>query len=99
MEITDKAGASAGGPLAQDQPAKERVDARSPQLTNPKAALPPNTLYELPDFISDEEALHIREVSEEKLADESIRQTVVAHKTADLPESQKNHPNFWTVSS
>lgn len=30
--------------------------------------------------ISDEEALHIREVSEEKLADESIRQTVGAHK-------------------
>ncbi len=33
--------------------------------------------------ISEEEALHIREVSEEKLADESIRQTVVAHK-ADI---------------
>ena len=33
--------------------------------------------------ISDEEALHIREVSEEKLEDESIRQTVAAHK-ADL---------------
>ncbi len=31
--------------------------------------------------ISEEEALHIREVSEEKLEDESIRQTVVAHKT------------------
>lgn len=31
--------------------------------------------------ISDEEALHIREVSEEKLEDESIRQTVAAHKT------------------
>ena len=31
--------------------------------------------------ISDEEALHIREVSEEKLADESILQTVAAHKT------------------
>ena len=31
--------------------------------------------------ISDEEALHIREVSEEKLEDESIRQTVVAHRT------------------
>lgn len=34
--------------------------------------------------ISDEEALHIREVSEEKLEDESIRQTVIAHKS-DLP--------------
>lgn len=33
--------------------------------------------------ISDEEALHIREVSEEKLGDESIQQTVAAHK-ADL---------------
>ena len=31
--------------------------------------------------ISDDEALHIREVSEEKLEDESIRQTVAAHKT------------------
>lgn len=31
--------------------------------------------------ISDEEALHIREVSEEKLEDESIRQTVAAHKS------------------
>jgi len=31
--------------------------------------------------ISDEEALHIREVSEEKISDESIQQTVVAHKT------------------
>lgn len=31
--------------------------------------------------ISDEEALHIREVSEEKLEDESILQTVAAHKT------------------
>lgn len=31
--------------------------------------------------ISDEEALHIREVSEEKLEDESIRQTIAAHKT------------------
>ncbi|MCB1133235.1 MAG: type I restriction endonuclease subunit R, partial [Verrucomicrobiae bacterium] len=33
--------------------------------------------------ISDEEALHIREVSEEKIADESVQQTVAAHK-ADL---------------
>ena len=31
--------------------------------------------------ISEEEALHIREVSEEKIEDESIRETVVAHKT------------------
>ena len=31
--------------------------------------------------ISDEEALHIREVSEEKLEDEAILQTVAAHKT------------------
>ncbi|KIU53303.1 restriction endonuclease subunit S [Pseudomonas putida] len=31
--------------------------------------------------ISEEEALHIREVSEEKLEDESIRLTVAAHKT------------------
>lgn len=31
--------------------------------------------------ISDDEALHIREVSEEKLADESILQTVAIHKT------------------
>lgn len=31
--------------------------------------------------ISEDEALHIREVSEEKLEDESIRQTIVAHKT------------------
>ena len=31
--------------------------------------------------ISEEEALHIREVSKEKIEDESIRQTVVAHKT------------------
>lgn len=30
--------------------------------------------------ISDEEALHIREVSEEKLGDEFVRQTVAAHK-------------------
>jgi type I restriction enzyme R subunit len=33
------------------------------------------------DFqISEEEALHIREVSEEKIADQSIRQTVAAHR-------------------
>jgi len=33
------------------------------------------------DFeITDEEALHIREVSEEKIEDESVRQTVVAHR-------------------
>ncbi len=31
--------------------------------------------------ISEKEALHIREVSEEKIKDESIRQTVVNHKT------------------
>ncbi len=31
--------------------------------------------------ISEDEALHIREVSEEKFEDESIRQTVVIHKT------------------
>ena len=31
--------------------------------------------------ITDEEALHIREVSEEKIADASIQQTVVAHKS------------------
>lgn len=31
--------------------------------------------------ISDDEALHIREVSEEKLEDKSIRQTIAAHKT------------------
>lgn len=30
--------------------------------------------------ITDEEALHIKEVSEEKIADESIRQTVAAHR-------------------
>lgn len=30
--------------------------------------------------ISDEEALHIREVSEEKIADESVQQTIAAHK-------------------
>jgi type I restriction enzyme R subunit len=30
--------------------------------------------------ISDEEALHIREVSEEKIADESVQQTVAAHR-------------------
>lgn len=36
------------------------------------------------DFqISDDEALHIREVSEEKIADESVQQTVAAHR-ADL---------------
>lgn len=34
------------------------------------------------DFnITDEEALHIREVSEEKIADASIQQTVIAHKS------------------
>lgn len=33
--------------------------------------------------ITEEEALHIREVSEEKIADESVRQTVAAH-SADL---------------
>ena len=33
--------------------------------------------------ISEEEALHIREVSEEKIADESVQQTVAAHR-ADL---------------
>lgn len=31
--------------------------------------------------ISDEEALYIREVSEEKIADESVQQTVAAHKS------------------
>ena len=31
--------------------------------------------------ITEEEALHIREVSEEKIADESVQQTVAAHKT------------------
>lgn len=31
--------------------------------------------------ISEEEALHIREVSEEKIADESIQQTVAAHRS------------------
>ena len=30
--------------------------------------------------ISDEEALHIRGVSEEKIADESVQQTVAAHR-------------------
>ena len=30
--------------------------------------------------ISEEEALHIREVSEEKIADESVQQTVAAHR-------------------
>ena len=30
--------------------------------------------------ISDEEALHIKEVSEEKIADESVQQTIVAHR-------------------
>ena len=36
------------------------------------------------DFqISDDEALHIREVSEEKISDESVQQTVAAHR-ADL---------------
>ena len=45
--------------------------------------------------ISDEEALHIREVSEEKLEDESIRQTVVAHRTdvGFLESVYKNHVN------
>ena len=33
--------------------------------------------------ITEEEALHIREVSEEKIADESVQQTVAAH-SADL---------------
>ena len=31
--------------------------------------------------ISDEEALHIRVVSEEKISDESLQQTVAAHKS------------------
>lgn len=31
--------------------------------------------------ISEDEALHIKEVSEEKIADESVQQTVVAHKS------------------
>ena len=31
--------------------------------------------------ITEEEALHIREVSEEKISDESVQQTVAAHKT------------------
>ena len=45
--------------------------------------------------ISDEEALHIREVSEEKLEDESIRQTVAAHKsdTAFLESIYKGQIN------
>lgn len=45
--------------------------------------------------ISDEEALHIREVSEEKVEDESIRQTVIAHKSdlAFLENAFKNQVN------
>ena len=30
--------------------------------------------------ISEEEALHIKEVSEEKISDESVQQTIAAHK-------------------